>query len=109
MLKTILEEHTCLFFFHTVVHGCSLAVSVGGCVLALCSEHVCGQRCCLVDQPLELSESHFTLRHLRSVLRTDGPAGGAYMECLCLERSEAMELAESGFGVLPCSIPCLSQ
>lgn len=57
-------------FFHTVVHGCSLAVSVGGCVLALCREHVCGQRCCLVDQPLELSESHFTLRHLRSVLRT---------------------------------------
>lgn len=57
-------------FFNSCVHEPSLALSLGDCILALCTDHMSDPRFCSFDQPLELSESLSTPRCLRIVIRT---------------------------------------
>lgn len=57
-------------FFNSCVHEHSLALSLGDCILALCTDHMSDPRFCSFDQPLELSESLSMPRCLRIVIRT---------------------------------------
>ena len=48
---------TVRFFSNSCVHESSLALSLGDCILALCSDRVSDPRFCSFGQPLEPAES----------------------------------------------------